>query len=265
MHVVLVALLPLVFISVAIVLMTYLYRRRKQVRAGSLNAQPHLSKLRATLAASESTTPLINKYNATLLEVKGQGRYGNVWKGSVDGDIMAVKVFPATEHLSFGAERDFYTLPQISSHDNILKFLGVDTRCDDDDTGSPRQLWLLTEYHERGSLYDHLKAYTITWAELLRIGESLTNGLNFLHEELRATREEGVKPAVAHRDIKSKNVLLKHDLTACIGDFGLALIMKPNEKISDNQVQVRHALRLNYVTTCHSHAVSYYLPTSFVR
>ena len=50
-------------------------------------------------------------------------------------------------------------------------------------------------------------------------------------------------------DIKSKNVLLKHDLTACIGDFGLALIMKPNEKVSDKQVQVRlHIILLSTST-----------------
>ena len=31
------------------------------------------------------------------------------------------------------------------------------------------------------------------------------------------------KPAIAHRDIKSKNILVKNNGIACIADFGLAV------------------------------------------
>jgi serine/threonine protein kinase len=31
------------------------------------------------------------------------------------------------------------------------------------------------------------------------------------------------KPAIAHRDIKSKNILVKKDGTCCIADLGLAV------------------------------------------
>lgn len=55
----------------------------------------------------------------------------------------------------------------------------------------------------------------------------MARGLMHLHEEIPATKGEQLKPAIAHRDFKSKNVLLKQDLTACIADFGLALIFQP--------------------------------------
>ena len=86
------------------------------------------------------------------------------------------------------------------------------------------EFWLITEYHTYGSLCDYLKSHTVTWQELCKIAESMSRGLMHLHEEIPGNRTEELKPAIAHRDFKSKNVLLKSDLTACIADFGLALV-----------------------------------------
>lgn len=64
-------------------------------------------------------------------------------------------------------------------------------------------------------------------------------GLTHLHEALpsRSSAEPG-KPAIAHRDFKSKNVLLKHDMTACIADFGLALVFPSGKSCGDTHGQV---------------------------
>ncbi len=109
-------------------------------------------------------------------------------------------------------------------HPNILEYIGVEKHSE------TSEFWLITAYHSLGSLCDYLKAHTVTWPELCKIAESMARGLTHLHEEFPATKADGLKPAVAHRDFKSKNVLLKADLTACIADFGLALIFEPGER-----------------------------------
>lgn len=59
-----------------------------------------------------------------------------------------------------------------------------------------------------------------------------------LHEEIPPSKNDGHKPAIAHRDFKSKNVLLRADLSACIADFGLALIFAPGKPCGDTHGQV---------------------------
>ena len=59
-----------------------------------------------------------------------------------------------------------------------------------------------------------------------------------LHEEIPGKNGMCGKPAIAHRDFKSKNVLLKNDMTACIADFGLALIFEPGKSCGETHGQV---------------------------
>ena len=53
---------------------------------------------------------------------------------------------------SWIVEVEVYSLPQLS-HDNILQFSGAEKRGESLQT----EFWLITDYHERGSLCDFLK------------------------------------------------------------------------------------------------------------
>jgi len=74
---------------------------------------------------------------------------------------------------------------------------------------------------------------------VLKLAITMCKGLAFLHEEIDCG-VKGYKPAVAHRDFKSKNVLLRTDGTACIADFGLAQIFYPNKPVGTSHGQVCH-------------------------
>ena len=54
----------------------------------------------------------------------------------------------------------------------------------------------------------------------LTMAHSTAAGISHLHTEIRGTKG---KPMIAHRDIKTRNILVKRDLTCVIADFGLAV------------------------------------------
>ena len=101
-----------------------------------------------------------------------------------------------------------------------------------------------------------LQGHTITWTELLHIAGGMVRGLAFLHESVIGHKPHLSKPAIAHRDFKSKNVLLKSDLTACVADFGLAMKFEQGCVLGDDHGQVTILHKWSGVKICTSHLQS---------
>ena len=55
---------------------------------------------------------------------------------------------------------------------------------------------------------------------MINMALSISTGLAHLHMPIVGSQG---KPAIAHRDIKSKNILVKRDLTCTIADLGLCV------------------------------------------
>ncbi|EMP33950.1 Activin receptor type-2A [Chelonia mydas] len=177
-------------------------------------------------------SPLMGLKPLQLLEIKARGRFGCVWKAQLLNEYVAVKIFPIQDKQSWQNEYEIYSLPGMK-HENILQFIGAEKR----GTSIDVDLWLITAFHEKGSLSDFLKANVVSWNELCHIAETMARGLAYLHEDIPGLKD-GHKPAISHRDIKSKNVLLKNNLTACIADFGLALKFEAGKSAGDTHGQV---------------------------
>jgi len=103
-----------------------------------------------------------------LLEIKARGRFGAVWKAQFKNEIVAVKVFPIQDKQSWQTEQEIFKLAHMD-HEDILHFIGVEKRGDN----LQAEFWLITAYHEKGSLCDYLKANIVTWPEMCRIAESM--------------------------------------------------------------------------------------------
>ncbi|KAH7522216.1 hypothetical protein FEM48_Zijuj07G0114900 [Ziziphus jujuba var. spinosa] len=129
---------------------------------------------------------------------------GSVYKGSIDGEVFAIK------KMSWSAYEQLKILQKVN-HGNLVKLEGfcIDTL--------NANCYLVYEYVESGSLYSWLHENNnerLSWKTRLRIAIDVANGLQYIHEHTR--------PRVVHKDIKSSNILLDTNMRAKIANFGLA-------------------------------------------
>ncbi|CAH1241670.1 activin receptor type-2A-like isoform X2 [Branchiostoma lanceolatum] len=216
------SLFPICGIALVVAVTFYMYKRHKSEHIQIPTQDP----------LPPPPSPLLGLRPLQLLEVKARGRFGAVWKAQLLNEYVAVKIFPLQDKASWLNEQDIFTT-QLMKHDNLLQFIAVEKRGD----GLEMELWLITDFHERGSLTDYLKGHLLKWSEMCHIAETMARGLAYLHDDVSGRNGE-YKPAIAHRDFKSKNVLLKQDLTVVVADFGLAMKFDPGRSCGDTHGQV---------------------------
>ncbi|KAI6214169.1 Receptor protein serine/threonine kinase [Aphelenchoides besseyi] len=172
--------------------------------------------------------------NLTLMEMVARGRYGEVRRALYRGTVVAVKMFYTTEEESWKNERDIYQTEMLN-HENILQFVAADISSTAD---ALTQMLLVTDYHPLGSLYDYLRQRgPLELGEGLNYAQSIVAGLEHMHYALLGN-EGRRKPEIAHRDLKSKNVIVKRPGVCCIADFGLA-VRREDNKILPQKLNVQ--------------------------
>lgn len=172
----------------------------------------------ATSGSGSGLPFLIQRTMARQIQLQdciGRGRYGEVWKGSFQGETVAVKVFSSRDEQSWARETEIYNTVMLR-HNNVLGYIGSDMTSKNSET----EMWLVCYYHQYGSLYEFLQKRQLDHKHAITLALTAANGLAHLHTAIVGVRG---KSAIAHRDIKSKNILVKNDLTCCVADLGLAV------------------------------------------
>lgn len=161
-----------------------------------------------------------------ILNTIGQGRFAKVCKAKRADEEVAIKIFNNTLQAkdSWNHEKDIYMTEKLE-HENILKFIDHEHHVEH----GRITYWLIFDYHPFGSLYEYLQTHSLSLMDLCSLSTSAAKGLAHLHFE-GSSNGPISKPAIAHRDLKSKNILVKQNLTCCISDFGLAIKLKPDEQ-----------------------------------
>ena len=180
---------------------------------------------------SPPPSPPLGSHPIHLIDIVAQGQFGCVYKAKSLHQTVAVKVFTQQDRASWITEKEIYTKYDMN-HDSVLRYIGAEKR----GQSIQMQYWIITEYHELGSLADYLKGNLINWEELLRMVLSIVGGLAYLHSDIHDAVPS--KPAIAHRDFKSRNILVKSDLSCCIGDYGLAVAFENSLNQGEARAQV---------------------------
>ncbi|KAJ8415215.1 hypothetical protein AAFF_G00009130 [Aldrovandia affinis] len=268
--VVVISLLPPLLVAVIATLAFYLYRTRrpskqpkdwapKRTHYQSLEAPEgrgagggapgdYRCKLPANGddACSEASSAHANclNHNTEHLPIQlealvGKGRFAEVWRARLNHsaagqyETVAVKIFPAVEYVSWRNERAIFSDANLR-HENVVQFLTAEERGGAggaDGMGPPRQYWLIMAYHPLGNLQDFLAGHVLSWAELRAMAGSVARGLAHLHSDSAPCGT--AKVPVAHRDLKSSNIVVKNHGECVLCDFGLALRLDLSLTVDD--------------------------------
>jgi Protein tyrosine and serine/threonine kinase len=214
-----------VLVVVALGVLFFLWRRRKQQRAKERGYQSVINASgdgvdyesaggnSATLA-SESTALLssvahiessvmadgsselnmvekrVGKYLIDVNDVQihptplAKGGFSVVYRGSYANETVAIKMF-VSELYEVPVDVFFREVENLArvAHPHVVRFVGA----------VPRPLSIITEFVERGSLYDVMRAEQLEWPTRLRILLDVARALAYMHSH---------EPPVLHRDMK---------------------------------------------------------------
>ncbi|KAL6054770.1 putative serine/threonine-protein kinase/receptor [Balamuthia mandrillaris] len=162
---------------------------------------------------SDGTVRLIDGRDIEVYERIGIGGYGEVFRGSWHGTIVAIKTL-----FAFSAKNRIASLESLLKevrilsqlrHPNVLLFIGLSLN-----EGAQS---LITEYMSNGSVWDmiHDPQEEIEWSPELvhRLMLQTARGMTYLHH---------FQPTIIHRDLKSQNLLVDEYFNVKVADFGIS-------------------------------------------
>ncbi|KAK9064139.1 hypothetical protein SSX86_018011 [Deinandra increscens subsp. villosa] len=191
-----------------------LYTRRKWKKSSGSSSQMVNAEVRLF-----GLSRISRATNAFSVENKlGEGGFGPVYKGVLEeGQEIAVKRLSTSSQQGLDEFKNEVICIAKLQHRNLVKLLGYCIQGD--------EKMLIYEYMPNKSLdsflYDESKKLLLDWPQRFHIIHGIARGLLYLHQDSRLK--------VVHRDLKSGNILLDHQMRPKIADFGLARMFKEDE------------------------------------
>jgi len=153
--------------------------------------------------------------NYQIIKKIGEGSYAKIYKVKKDNSdtLYVLKNIPVSEE-------DYSSMNEILNESSIL------SNCDNiyiikyyDSFFYNGTFNIITEFCPYGDLFGYIKFYKVRGSRIEEkiiwiIFIQLSLGLCYLHNK-----------KILHRDIKTKNIFIKNNLTVKIGDFGIAKIL----------------------------------------
>ncbi|KAK9939127.1 hypothetical protein M0R45_015835 [Rubus argutus] len=198
-------------------LIYYLYSSNKREEENQLRVKRFLDEYRA-LKPSRYSYADIKRITDQFKEKLGQGAYGTVFKGRLSSELLvAVKMLNNSNEKGENFINEVGTMGQIH-HVNVVRLIGY---CAD---GFVRAL--VYEFLPNGPLQNFLSSADneisfLGWDKLQDIALGIAKGIEYLHQ--------GCEQQILHFDIKPHNVLLDHDFTPKVSDFGLAKLCSKDQ------------------------------------
>ncbi|CAM0148361.1 unnamed protein product [Urochloa decumbens] len=154
--------------------------------------------------------------------ILGRGGFGVVFKGTLNGKLVAVKRCDSGTMGTKGLQEFMAEIDVLRKvrHRHLVALLGYCTH------GNERLL--VYEYMSGGTLREHLcdlqqSGYApLTWTQRMTIALDVARGIEYLHGLAQET--------FIHRDLKPSNILLDQDLRAKVSDFGLVKLAKDTDR-----------------------------------
>ncbi|KAF3328672.1 putative LRR receptor-like serine/threonine-protein kinase [Carex littledalei] len=166
----------------------------------------------------------------------GSGSFGSVYKGMLDNQAVAVKVFNLEHH---GALRSFNSECKSLRNIRHKNLVGVITLCSSLDFKGNEFKSLLFEYIPNGSLEEWIHPKSpgkkLSWADGIYIAMDVASALSYLHHHCGTP--------MIHCDIKPSNILIDTDMTALVSDFGLAKFLVASHSTSAEMSTTLHGLK----------------------